>query len=71
MRVMYKAFRTGGVDMTGKVVEMDEAEAAALIRSNIVEPVETETAAVEAPENAMRPPPRRKHVTKAQHRSNR
>jgi len=75
MKVRYQAFRTRGIDMTGKVVEMEEAEAAPLIRSNIVVPVEVEaeieTAAIAPPENAMRPPPRRKHVTKGQHRSNR
>ncbi len=75
MRVIYKSFRKGGVDMTGKIVEMDDAAAAPLILSNIVQPVGPEpvieTAAIVPPEKAVRPQPRRKHVTKAQHRSNR
>lgn len=75
IRVKYQAFRKEGVDLTGKIVDMDEAEAAPLIRSNIVVPVEVEveaeTAAVAPPENAMRPPPRRKHVAKSQRRANR
>lgn len=64
MKVKYLAFRTGGIDMTGRTVEMDDEEAATLIKSNIVVPVETqvETASTEAPENAMRPQSGRKHV---------
>ena len=74
MKVRYQAFRTGGVDMKGKVVDMDEAEAATLIKSNIVVPVveaNIETATAEPPENAMiKQPERRKgHGSKTKNRS--
>ena len=57
MRVKYKAWRANGEDMTGRIVEMDDAEAKTLIKANIVEAVESEieveTEAIQPPENAM------------------
>ncbi|HUT68665.1 MAG TPA: hypothetical protein VMW86_08995 [Dehalococcoidales bacterium] len=57
MRVKYKAWRAGGEDMTGRIVDMDDAEAETLIRCNIVEAVpvevEVETATITPPENTM------------------
>jgi len=69
MRVKYKAWRERGMDMTGKIVEMDDAQAKILIRSNIVEEVapeiEVETAMIRPPENAML---KLKKVSKAKRR---
>jgi len=57
MRVKYKAWRAGGEDWTGRVVDMAEGEAETLIRCNIVEAVpvevEVETATITPPENTM------------------
>ena len=57
MKIKYKAWRAGGVDMTGRIVDMDDAEAMTLIKANIVEAVEpeieVETTTVEPAENAM------------------
>jgi len=63
MKVKYQAFRKGGVDMTGKVIDMDDTEAAILIKSNIVVPVgDIETTSIEPPSNMIlkRAKPRRK-----------
>jgi len=56
MKVRYGNYRKDGVDMTGKVVEMNDYEAVVLIASSIVLPVgddEIETTSLEMPENAM------------------
>jgi len=57
MRVKYKAWRANGEDMTGRIVEMNDAQAKTLIKANIVESVvpeiEVETEAIRPPENAM------------------
>ncbi|MBA7481234.1 MAG: hypothetical protein GH158_00190 [Dehalococcoidia bacterium] len=57
MRVKYKSWRAGGEDWTGRIVDMDDAEAATLIKANIVEAVapevKVETATITPPENTM------------------
>ena len=69
MRVKYKAWRANGEDMTGRIVDMDDAQAKTLIKANIVEEVapeiEVETAMIRPPENAML---KLKKVSKAKRR---
>jgi hypothetical protein len=56
MKVRYLNYRINGEEMTGKVFEMDIAQARILIESNIVVPVEEsgiETTSMEPAENTM------------------
>ena len=72
MKVRYGSYRANDEDMTGREVEMTEAEARPLLISNIV--VKVETASVEPSRNAMleRVKPRRlKNGAKAKNRSRR
>lgn len=56
MKVRYLNYRIDGVEMTGKIIDMEESQARILIESNIVVPVEEseiETETIQSQENAM------------------